>query len=313
MAAADETSERGSSVHRLAEQLLHAPSPAQPAAADGSPAELASIRPPTGWWRRALRLALSLLLAYHLLAVLARLLPEPGLSERVRRGVRRGLHGERYLRLSSNVQGWKMFAPNPHRRNVHMRVFMEDEDGQRWNLRHDLRTRRRFPYLFYDRFGKINRRLTQDARLYTAYAAWVCRDWELLRLRGDARPPARRVHFVLVSNRIPPPERAIATNGYHPRQLRNRTKHVIAYRCAELPHGQVPNLLRVRYGLPRRTARGGPGDRFIDVPLETWWTRAHGEGRGPRARMPRGPRDSELRDSGSTSRGSAPPPPEEAR
>ncbi|MCA9717616.1 MAG: hypothetical protein KC468_23285 [Myxococcales bacterium] len=273
MAAPDETS-------ATARRLLEAPLPAERLAPDASP-----VSPPRGW-QVYTRPLLGLFIAYHLLAVIGHLLPGRGLAEQVGQIVGRGLGGDRYLRLSSNIQTWKMFAPNPHRRNIHMRVLVEDASGQRWNLRHDVRTRRRFPYLFYDRFGKLNRRLTQDPAMLPVYAAWVCRDWELQRMRGLLdREPAERVVFVNVSNQIPPPARAIETNGYHPRQLRLRHRIVGEYACAELPHGQVPNVLRVRYGLPRKTARGGPGDRFIDVPLETWWTRAHG---GVRRRRPRG-------------------------
>ena len=224
---------------------------------------------------------ISAAISYHLLAIIAQLLPATGLAQRVRTTIRGPARAAQYVRATWNIQTWRMFSPNPHRDNVHVRVFVVDADGERWNLRHDVRTRRRFPYLFYDRMGKLNRRLSQDTQFHPIYAAWVCRDWELQRLRGlHQNPAAARVELVRVSNWIPPPARAIETGGYHPRQLRLRHKPLADYACAELPHGQVPNVLRARHHVPLRTETRGPGDLFVDVPVKTWWTRERRRARG---------------------------------
>ena len=58
-----------------------------------------------------------------------------------------------------NTQSWAMFAPNPHRSNVFMKVMVKDEAGEIWDLKHDIYGKREYPYLWYDRMGKINRRL----------------------------------------------------------------------------------------------------------------------------------------------------------
>jgi hypothetical protein len=244
-------------------------------------------------WRRAL---VSAFLVYHLAAIIAQLLPVAGLAARVRDTILGPARGAAYVHATWNVQTWRMFAPNPHRTNVHIRVFVIDAEGRRWNMRHDVRTRRRFPYLFYDRMGKLNRRLSQDEHLHPIYAAWVCRDWELSRLRGlHERPSAARVEFVRVTNRIPPPATSISTTGYHPRQLRLRHKALTEFDCRDLPHGQVPNLLRARHGLPRR---GPDQPKFHDVRVETWWTR--GRRRAAMRERDDQPTPAELMTSGAT-------------
>jgi hypothetical protein len=69
-----------------------------------------------------------------------------------------------------------MFAPNPPLLNTFTRVLVEDRTGQVSDLRHDIYGRRRYPYLFHDRMGKVNRRLIEQKKEYeTPYAAWVCR------------------------------------------------------------------------------------------------------------------------------------------
>lgn len=242
------------------------------ASSAGGPAPVAE-RWAYGRWGQLL---VSLFIAYHAIAMSVQLFPADGLTGPMRRWVGEHLVVRGYLHMTASTQTWRMFAPTPHRRNIFVRVLVSDDEGRLWDLGHDAHSTRRYPYLFYDRMGKINRRLAEPAgAFHRVYAAWVCRDWELSRLREPAdvrRRPAARVHLVKLWTQIPPPRKAIATFGYDPRRLRPHEDLIVSFRCSEIPHGQVPNVLRTRYGLPRIDERA----EFRDIPVRTWRARRRG-------------------------------------
>jgi hypothetical protein len=171
-----------------------------------------------------------------------------------------------YMRVTGNATSWAMFAPDVSRLNSFVRVFVEDHRGSMWDLQHDIYGRRRYPYLFYDRLGKVNRRLL-NRTLRPAYAAWVCRDWE--RTNYGDRP--RAVGFVTIRTRIPSPDEAYQRMGYDPMSLGLNQEPVETFECASIPNGRLPSSLRARFQLPP-----GPGEAFQNVSVPTWRTARQG-------------------------------------
>ncbi len=169
-----------------------------------------------------------------------------------------------YRQATATRQDWGFFAPNPPRINEFMRVVLEDRNRNITDVRHDVYGRRTYPYLWYDRRGKVNRRLSQEIAYQADYAAWVCRAWE----STHGGEPAVEVRFVRLMTRIPPPATAYVTGGYDPRTLPVYEMEAGRYRCVDLPDGQLPPNLRRRFGLP-----GAPDGSVKKVELETWWNR----------------------------------------
>jgi len=219
-------------------------------------------------YHRVGRLLLALLVTYHLVALLQHLFPRNGLALRFSRTLNRYTGMEAYIKRSTHTQGWKMFAPNPIRRNEFTRVYLEDEGGEIWDLKHDIYGRRPFPYLFYDRMGKLNRRLMgKHRRWQIVYAAWVCREAERDALL-HATPAPKRVHLVKLWNRIPRPHQAWRSGGYDPMRLRIHRVLTGVYDCTQIPDGRLTNHQRVRAGLPTVDDQA-----FVVTPSRTWWER----------------------------------------
>jgi hypothetical protein len=222
------------------------------------------------------RLVVSLFVAYHALVLVAYNTPAAGPTQDLHRVFNRHAQMYAYMQLTGSRQSWGMFAPSPPNVNIFMRVLVEDQSGRPRDLGHDAYGRRRFPSLAYDVNVKLNERLADEPAYREPYAAWVCREWE----RAHGGTPARRVRFVQVSTRIPPPREAYRTMGYHPMGLDPDEVEVAAYECATLPHGQLPDALRRRFGLPL----AAPGT-FREIDGRTWRTPGR-DGTGP----PRWPR-----------------------
>ncbi|MEM6291043.1 MAG: hypothetical protein AAGA54_07250 [Myxococcota bacterium] len=203
---------------------------------------------------------------YHSVILLVHNLPSKGLSAGVHKWfnnshdvtvlgkpAKLSLDMRTYMQAVGNTQSWAMFAPNPHRSNIFMKVMVKDKDGEVWDMAHDIYGRRRYPYLFYDRMGKINRRIVDQKGYRRHYAAWVCREWE----RTHEGEPADEIQFVKMWTRIPPPQKVIAKAkgnpfrmGYDPMELKLYQREEDAIRCKTTRHAQLPNYLRERYGLP---------------------------------------------------------------
>ncbi|HGG58185.1 MAG TPA: hypothetical protein ENK31_10350 [Nannocystis exedens] len=221
-----------------------------------------------GRWRLVLW---SLFIGYHVLALLLYITPRGGLARQAKDRIERVLHSRAYILATSNTQTWSMFAPNPHRKNIFVRVLVEDQSGETWDLGHDMHGRRTYPYVFYDRMAKINRRLPERRSYLRPYAAWVCREWE----RQHGGQPAKRVHMVKIWSRIPPPKvvyRAPAklrtswtTLGYDPLRLHLHREPLEVFECALLREGQLSPLLRARFGLPE-----APAGHYRPAEFKTW-------------------------------------------
>lgn len=218
------------------------------------------------WAYRPLGLALvSLFLLYHVVALLQHTTPSGGLAATFSRTLGEALRVGAYMRTTSNVQSWSMFAPNPHRSNMFLQVFVELADGTVLDLQHDMYGRRQYPYMFYDRMGKINRRLLEQDRYQRHYAAWVCRDWALY--HGGEMPV--RVKYVKMWTKVPHPAKVIPNWGFDPMELKLTKEHLPSVECATTVHAQLPDDIRARHGLPPLK----PGE-FRDAIVQTWWDKA---------------------------------------
>jgi len=242
----------------LAEALLRAPAPA--AAPDGR-----------RWAYKPIGQALvSLFVLYHVVVLLQHTTPSGGLAQSFNRALGERLKAGAYMRAASSVQSWSMFAPNPHRSNMFLQVFVELADGEVLDLKHDMYGRREYPYMFYDRMGKINRRLIEQERYQRHYAAWVCRQWALE--HGGESPV--RVKFVKMWTRVPHPAKVIPHGGFDPMQLKLTKEQLPGVECATTVHAQLPDEIRARHGLPPLR----PGE-FRDVIIQTWKDRVEARAR----------------------------------
>lgn len=238
----------------LAQELLHAPMQRLD-------------RPEQRWCYRLIPMLLvSLYLAYHMTILGVWNLPSKGIVGRFNPGVLKPLEAHSYFRATSNTQSWAMFAPNPNRSNTFVRVLVEDHEGEIWDMKHDIYGTNRYPYWFYDRNGKINRRIAGKKGYQRYYAAWVCRDWAR---RNGGQPPAT-VSFVKITTRVPTPKVAWKSRGYNPWELPSRQKYEETLKCRTLTHGQLSPKLVQRFGLPEQTNSDYP---FIDTRVTTWWDR----------------------------------------
>ena len=202
----------------------------------------------------------SIFIAYHLVAVLVHSAPPSSALGPLQAALNRHIQTGEYLRGAGIARNWAVFAPDAPRHNLFTRVLVEGADGQEHDLGHEPFGRRNYPYLFYDRMGKINREMLRKKPYRLSYAGWVCRDWE----RRHGGEPARAVRLVPIRTRVPAPTQAYAAMGYAPRGLDIEEATPDVYPCASTVHGQLPARLRVRYDLP--TA----GTTFQDVPRRSW-------------------------------------------
>jgi hypothetical protein len=247
----------------LAEALLH-----RPVATDDRPLR----RWCYPWW---LQLLATLFILYHGVILLVHNLPSKGLAKGAQKVLNERLDANTYWQASGNTQSWAMFAPNPHRSNVFMKVLVKDEAGEIWDLKHDIYGKREYPYLWYDRMGKINRRLIDQKGYRRHYAAWVCREWE----KDHEGESADEVQFVKMWTQIPSPqavfERAkgnIFQMGFDPMDLKLMQREEDVISCATNRQAQLPDYLRERYGLP-----AAPPRHFKELSMRTWWDQRESE------------------------------------
>jgi len=234
----------------LAESLLHAP------------VRPAPIDPRRSAYGVVGTVLISLYVLYHTVGLLQHTTPSGGLAARFSKTLGETLKVGGYMRATSNVQSWSMFAPNPHRSNMFLQVFVELTDGTVIDLEHDMYGRRHYPYLFYDRMGKINRRLIEQERYQRHYAAWVCRDWAL---NHNGEVPDR-VKYVKMWTKVPHPAKVIPNMGFDPMELKLTKEHLASVECRTTQHAQIPDEIRARHGLPPNAP-----NEFRDVVVQTWW------------------------------------------
>jgi hypothetical protein len=200
-----------------------------------------------GWLGRAL---IGTFIAVHLSAVAAWSIPDKDCTASFRKPARETV--KRYMNMTQTYQSWGMFAPNPTRANVFMKVFVTDQDGEIWDLYTDANSPRNksTPWFFYDRMGKITRRVTGDAAHYQKWVArYHCRKWALE--HGGELP--RSVEIIKQWYVVPPPEKLVKHGPYQPADYlaaHGQQKRVYRAICAREPDAQPTNEIRRRHGLP---------------------------------------------------------------
>ena len=176
---------------------------------------------------------------------------------------------ELWLRTTQTTQGWQMFAPNPPRSNLFMRVLVHDQDGEIYDLNTDVYACLEgeegdpaneaicdavypIPWIWYSRQRKMNRRIVGGEGGHGSWyqkwhARWVCREWE-----AEHGHVPEKVELVKVTYRIAKPEEAWkngATNPWDAYKKGNHQNSVHTERCARAPLGQIPNFVRERRGM----------------------------------------------------------------
>ncbi len=200
------------------------------------------------------RLIVGGFIAWHITAVATWLLPDKDCLSTFRAAARAPFTF--YLTRTTTDQGWGMFAPNPPRTNVFMKVLVTDADGEVWDLRTDVyaEERKPIPWIWNTRLRKMNRRIIGGESGPTSwyrkwYARYECRRWA--REHGGVAP--KKVELVKVWYRIPSPEQTRKLGYYIPEQLLERQGHEEVSHtehCARAIMGQLPNFIRERDGLP---------------------------------------------------------------
>jgi hypothetical protein len=199
------------------------------------------------------RLLIGGLIVWHLCAVVVWLMPNKDSLSTFRGPARKAV--AHYLKVTTTSQGWGMFAPNPPRRNVFMKVLVVDRNGEVWDLRTDLYApeNKPIPWIWNTRQRKMNRRIIggESGPSYYRkwYARWECRKWA--REHGGEAP--FEVKLVKIWYAIPSPEQTREQGHYVAEELLERTGHeevVHTARCSRETMGQLPNFIRERDGLP---------------------------------------------------------------
>jgi len=250
-----------------------------------SPTRTAEALPAWGYGPLG-RALVGTLVAWQLAAVATWLVPEKDCVKSFRDPARQVF--AKWLTVTQTDQAWGMFAPNPPRSNVFLKVLVTDANGDVYDMKTDVYApeRKPIPWVWNDRMRKMNRRIiggesgpTEWYRKW--YARWHCRDWAL---HHDGAAPVK-VELVRVTYKIPSPEQVRKSGWYSPEQLLEREgTETIEYteRCAKAVMGQLPNFVRERHGLPPLPQ---------DEPYRPWvkrkydaWQKRHGESDRDRVR-----------------------------
>jgi hypothetical protein len=223
----------------------------RPLAADGSDG-----CPPDRPWAYGPwgRLLVGSLVVYHITAVTVWLMPDKQCLKSFRVAATAPFRA--WLTRTQTAQGWSMFAPNPPRHNVFLKVLVTDEQGEVHDMRTDMYApgRKPVPWIFNDRIFKMNRRMSGgEAGKGDWYQKWYgryqCREWALQ--HGGVAP--KKIDLYKVSYRIPSPDEVAAGGYYLPElQLRKYGKEVRLHTttCASEPEAQLSDEIRARHGLP---------------------------------------------------------------
>ena len=200
------------------------------------------------------RLIVGGLVVWHLVAVATWLMPGKDCLSTFRNQAR-GVFTF-YLTRTTTDQGWGMFAPNPPRTNVFLKVMVTDQNGETWDLRTDVyaEEQKPQPWIWNDRMRKINRRIIggesgPNSWYRKWYARYHCREWA----RNHGGEPPKRVDLVKIWYRIPSPEQTRKHGYYRAEELLERSGHErVSYteNCRHAVMGQLPNFIRERDGLP---------------------------------------------------------------
>jgi hypothetical protein len=214
-------------------------------------------------------LVVSVFVAYHAAVLLIWNSPNVALTKPFHKAFLQSIKAYEYFGGTHNSQSWEMFAPNPNRTNAFVRVLVVDQNGDLWDFEQDIWELDRYPYLWYSRMGKINRRIDGKKHYQRMYGAWVCREWE----RHNGGQPAREVAFVRLWTVVPTSEEVIANGGWDQWLAPVKQVEQETINCKSTIHAQLPNDLRERYGLEPLADE----KLFRPVVQKTWWDKQEAE------------------------------------
>jgi len=211
------------------------------------------------------RLLVGFIIVYHVTAIALWEMPDKDSLSSFRGKSREAF--STWVFATQMDQQWGMFAPNPPRHNVFMRIVLTDEKGEAWDMRTDVYASERMPipWIWNDRMRKMNRRVIGgEAGKGDVYQKWygryLCREWA--RTHRGVMP--EKVELFKVSYKMPPPDVVAKQGWYVPHKLlhdtgREERQHV--EKCATAVHGQLPDSIRARHGLPPL-----PEGAFVPLP-----------------------------------------------
>jgi hypothetical protein len=194
------------------------------------------------------------LVVYHITAVAVWCMPDKQCVKAFRAAAQAPFR--LWLTRTHTAQGWAMFAPNPPRHNVFLKVVVTDESGEEHDMRTDMYApgRKPVPWIFNDRVFKMNRRISGgESGKGDWYQKWYgryhCREWALQ--HGGVAP--QKVTLYKVSYRIPGPEE-VARGGYYLPEVQlgrfGKQDRLHTTSCASEPEAQLSDVVRARHGLP---------------------------------------------------------------
>jgi len=213
---------------------------------------------------------------YHLCAVVSTQLPAKDSWSTFHRDVDTVFR--RWLQNTQTTQGWGMFAPNPPRSNVFLRVTVTDQEGEIYDLNTDVyacfiaqtdaeregtaeaqataeaicEATYPLPWIWYSRQRKMNRRIAGSEGGHGSWyqkwhARWVCRTWE----ESHGELPYKVTLYKVVYPMKSPKQ--VFRKPYDPRAQYNQRgtqKEILVLECKNQVGAQMPNEHRVRHGMP---------------------------------------------------------------
>ena len=220
-----------------------------------------SGRPRMPWaYRPGGRMLVGFIVVYHITAIAFWELPEKDSLSTFRIKGREAF--STWVMTTQTDQQWGMFAPNPPRHNVFMRIVLTDENGEQWDMRSDVYAPERMPipWIWNDRMRKMNRRViggeSGKGDWYQKwYARYLCREWA--RTHRGVMP--QKVELFKLTYKMPSPEMVARQGWYVPAKLLHdtgREERQYTEKCATAIHGQLPNSIRERHGIPLLDEKG---------------------------------------------------------
>ena len=223
------------------------------------------------------RALLTVFVIYHLGAVASTQFPKKDSWSTFHGDVDKAF--KHWLQTTQTTQGWGMFAPNPPRSNVFLRVTVTDKEGEIYDLNTDvyacfiaqseadkLQTPESIdqaksicdatyplPWVWYSRQRKMNRRIAGSEGGHGSWyqkwhARWVCRDWE----RDHDGELPHKVTLYKVTYPMKSPQQ-VFRNPYDPKTQYNQRgshKEIYSTECKTTVAGQMINEHRTRHGMP---------------------------------------------------------------
>jgi hypothetical protein len=209
------------------------------------------------------RTIVSSLVVYHICGIAIWLLPDKWSLSTFRAQARDPIKW--WVQTTHTSQGWGMFAPNPPRANMFMRVLVY-ANGEVFDTQND--TYACFetqdpavcdhvypmPWVTYTRQRKLNRRIAgseggNGVWAQKWHARYMCRQWAL---DHDGEPP-EKVELWKVTYPVPSPEDVAKDGPYDPATHyldTHKDELIHTTRCERSDYGLLPNYMRRRHGLP---------------------------------------------------------------